>query len=222
MSGGLILGTAKVAAHPESAHRNEASSRQQRALQELIGRAMSLDDSAKLDAVNQFFNHQVLYREDMVLWGQFDYWASPLETLERGAGDCEDFALAKYFTLRLLGIPERNLRLLYTLVGSTQQAHMVLGYWGDVGDGPLILDNLHPDIQPIAQRPDLHLQFAFDTDHIYRFDHHRLIVAGDAQLLPCWMTLKDRVRREQFPSSPNIQLAAVNGSASNEATTISN
>ncbi|UVJ46535.1 transglutaminase-like cysteine peptidase [Pseudomonas sp. LS1212] len=77
------------------------------------------------------------------VWEQTDYWASPLETLEQGAGDCEDFALAKYFTLQLLGISESNLRLVYTTLASTKQAHMVLGFWSDTGAEPVLLDNLN-------------------------------------------------------------------------------
>ncbi|MCY1547421.1 Bacterial transglutaminase-like cysteine proteinase BTLCP [compost metagenome] len=168
---------------------------------------MGLSDAEKLDVVNRFFNHRIRYGEDKDVWGQFDYWASPLETLERSAGDCEDFALAKYFTLRLLGIPERNLHLVYTTVSSTRQAHMVLGYWNDGGEMPVLLDNLRPDILPMTQRQDLQIVFAFDTRHLYRFDRNRLVSVGDAKLLPGWQVLMAKARQELSPSSSVIQLA---------------
>lgn len=198
MSSGLLLGAAKASAHTESTHRNESTSPQRRALQDLINRSMALSPQAKLEAVNEFFNHQVRYGEDKDIWGQFDYWASPMETLERGAGDCEDFALAKYFTLRLMGISGQNLRLVYTTLNSNQQAHMVLGYWNDGAEVPVLLDNLHQEILPMAQRLDLQMQFAFDSGHLYRFEHTRLIVVGDAELLPSWQALKVKVKQEQL------------------------
>lgn len=193
---GLLLGPAKVSAHPAQSHRHESAAAQLEAWQELIAQALPLSEAEKLEVVNRFFNHQARYVEDQKLWGQFDYWATPLELLELGAGDCEDFALAKYFTLRLLGVAEQNLRLVYTNMTSTGQAHMVLGYWPDNGELPLLLDNLREEIVPLAQRHDLAMQFAFDSDHLYRFEHHRLVSAGDAKLLPDWHLLQARVRRE--------------------------
>lgn len=193
---GLLLGPAKVAAHSVQSHRHESVSAQLEAWQELITQALTLSDVEKLEVVNRFFNHRARYVEDQKLWGQFDYWATPLELLEMGAGDCEDFALAKYFTLRLLGFPEQSLRLVYTNMTSGGQAHMVLGYWPDNGELPLVLDNLREEIEPLAQRHDLVMQFAFDTDHLYRFDHHRLVMAGNAKLLPDWHQLQVRVSRE--------------------------
>ena len=59
----------------------------------------------KLKAVNDFFNQRLAYMEDIDNWGVQDYWASPLESLGKGAGDCEDYAIGKYFTLTSLGVP---------------------------------------------------------------------------------------------------------------------
>lgn len=191
---GLLLGPAK--AHATQTHRHESVSQQLQAWRDLVAHALPLSESEQLEAVNRFFNHQARYVEDQKLWGQFDYWATPLELLERGAGDCEDFALAKYFTLRLLGVPEQRLRLVYSTMTSTGEAHMVLGYWPDSGEMPLLLDNLREEILPLAERHDLALQFAFDGEHLYRVDHGRLIGAGDARLLPNWQALQTRVRRE--------------------------
>ncbi|MNF49862.1 hypothetical protein D3C85_283760 [compost metagenome] len=193
---GLLLGPAKASAHAAQAHRHESASLQLRAWRDLVAHALPLSEVEQLEAVNQFFNHQARYVEDQNLWGQFDYWATPLELLELGAGDCEDFALAKYFTLRLLGVPEQRLRLVYSTMSSTGEAHMVLGYWPDSGEVPLLLDNLREEILPVAQRHDLAMQFAFDADHLYRFDHRRLVMAGDAKLLPNWQALQTRVKRE--------------------------
>lgn len=87
---------------------------------------------------------------------------------------------------------------------------MVLGYWPDSGEVPVLLDNLREEINPVAQRQDLEMQFAFDADHLYRFAHHRLVTAGDAKLLPKWQALQTRVKREvrQVASEGALVLAA--------------
>ena len=64
----------------------------------------------QLTAVNRFFNQQLSFRDDTRIWRQTDYWATPVESLVKGAGDCEDYALAKYFSLRnaILVFPVTN------------------------------------------------------------------------------------------------------------------
>ncbi|MNF69347.1 hypothetical protein D3C85_207820 [compost metagenome] len=196
LGGGLLMGTAKAMPQPPKEHRNEQVAQRLQDWQSLIAQSMQLSDAEKLKAVNAFFNTQIRYGEDQDLWGQIDYWASPLETLELGAGDCEDFALAKYFTLRLLGISEQSLRLVYTTLAPAKQAHMVLGFWPDNGVAPLLLDNLHTQILPITERLDLQVQFAFGPTHLYRFERTSLQVAGNTELLPHWQVLMARMKRE--------------------------
>ena len=53
----------------------------------------------------------MLFEDDDQHWHQADYWATPIETLASNGGDCEDFSIAKYFTLRELGVAEQCLRL---------------------------------------------------------------------------------------------------------------
>jgi predicted transglutaminase-like cysteine proteinase len=202
ISSSLTLGPANASLLPTSMQRDEQAAQRLQHWQLLITQSMQLSDAEKLQAVNAFFNRHIRYGEDLEVWGHVDYWASPLETLGLGAGDCEDFAFAKYFTLRLLGIPEQHLRLVYSTLISTQQAHMVLGYWADEGEAPVLLDNLRTELSPIAQRPDLQVQFAFDAGRLYRFNQSRLVAVGDAQLLPGWQALKAKVRQESLrPSS---------------------
>lgn len=113
--------------------------------------AAPVSEKSAVDQVifaHRFFNR---YRrdKDLRLWQRDDYWASPAEFMAMGAGDCEDFAIAKYFLLRALGFPEESLRLMVaTLADGT--AHMVLlvSLMGKV----LVLDNLEPN--PIVIRAD--------------------------------------------------------------------
>ena len=143
------------------------------ALQQLLAGSNGLDDAARLQAVNTFYNRRVLFRDDTEVWNQVDYWASPLETLQRGQGDCEDFAIAKYFTLVSLGMPVNRLRLVYVRaqVGGPQgvvQAHMVLAYHPTPEAEPLILDNLIGEIRPASRRPDLAPVFSFNGDGLWQ------------------------------------------------------
>lgn len=155
---------------------------------------------AQLAAVNGFWNRIVLASEDAVLWGQADYWATPLESLGRRAGDCEDFVIGKYFSLLHLGVPAEALRFVYVRarvggVGSSQSiAHMVLGYYETPQAEPLVLDNLIGSITPASQRPDLAPVFSFNAQGIY--------VPG-AQTTPAerisrWPDLLARMRAEGF------------------------
>ena len=66
----------------------------------------------QLKSVNDFFN-KIKYMSDKKVWKKKDYWASPFEFLGVGAGDCEDYAIAKYFALRALGVPDKKLKITY-------------------------------------------------------------------------------------------------------------
>lgn len=141
-----------------------------RLLQQVIERAAPLDEAAKLMAVNNFFNQRVQFRTDAEVWGQEDYWASPLEFLDKGAGDCEDYAIGKYASLVAAGVPVPRLRLVYVraqLAGSSQ-AHMVLAYYANPDADPLILDNLVPDLRPASRRPDLMPVFSFNSEGLWQ------------------------------------------------------
>jgi len=70
------------------------------AWQQMLGSARGLTEMRQLEVVNDFFNRQIPFVEDIVHWRQHDYWATPMETLTSNGGDCEDLAIAKYFTLK--------------------------------------------------------------------------------------------------------------------------
>jgi predicted transglutaminase-like cysteine proteinase len=83
-----------------------------------------LDPGAQVQAVNDFFN-QLPYESDEALFGVEDLWQSPLSFVN-GAGDCEDYAIAKYAALRLLGFPEDSLRLIVLMDEGRGVPHAVL------------------------------------------------------------------------------------------------
>lgn len=139
----------------------------------LLREAHGLPDPEKIKRVNAFFNRRIAFREDAEIWGAADYWATPLETLGRGAGDCEDFTIAKYVTLKLLDVPIERMRLIYVRAkiggphSSISQAHMVLGYYATPGEEPLVLDNLITDIRSASHRSDLQPVFSFNSDGLW-------------------------------------------------------
>jgi predicted transglutaminase-like cysteine proteinase len=139
------------------------------ALSALLQSSAGLDDEVQLDAVNSFFNRRIVFRDDAEVWGQDDYWASPLETLDKGQGDCEDFAIAKYFSLLAQGMPVQRLRLVYVRaqIGGQSVAHMVLAYYARPDAEPLILDNLVTSVRPASRRPDLTPVFSFNSDGLW-------------------------------------------------------
>ncbi|UZE95998.1 transglutaminase-like cysteine peptidase [Alkalimarinus alittae] len=115
----------------------------------------------KLSLVNDFFN-EAEFKTDMSQWGKEDYWASPVELLSTNAGDCEDYSIAKYFTLLAMGVPAENLRITYVKAVRLNQAHMVLAYYEEPNKEPLILDNMIGRILPASERPDLLPVYSFN------------------------------------------------------------
>lgn len=124
----------------------------------------------KIKEVNNFFNHNIKHQEDIDNWGVIDNWATPFETMIQGAGDCEDYATAKYKTLRLLNIPEKSLKLHYVKakqgLSSITIDHMVVTYTDKI-DGEIVLDNLVPSLTPLKERIDLIPIFAFNNSNIW-------------------------------------------------------
>lgn len=120
-----------------------------------------------IEAVNRFFN-QMEFSADMATWQKQDYWASRLEFLGKGQGDCEDFAVAKFLTMMQLGIPEQKLFLTYVkAVGYPEAAHIVVTYYQKPGTVPLVLDNYNKRILPANQRKDLIPVYSFTANDLY-------------------------------------------------------
>ena len=127
----------------------------------------------RLKDVNEFFNRRLRFVDDQKNWGENDYWATPIESLTKGAGDCEDYAIAKYFTLKFVGVPVTKLRITYVraIIGGAgsniSQAHMVLTYYPTPDAEPLVLDNLVGEIRPASRRTDLQPIFSFNSEGVY-------------------------------------------------------
>lgn len=132
----------------------------------LIDKLQREDIDEKLYGVNRFFN-RFDFVDDLVHWKQKDYWATPIEFIATGAGDCEDYTIAKYFSLIELGIPEEKLRLMYVTALELRQPHMVLAYYETPSSIPLVLDNINRRIMPANKRRDLSPIYSFNGNGLW-------------------------------------------------------
>ncbi len=162
--------------------------------QTLLQTDKSLPDDKKLALVNDFFNQKINFIDDIYLWKLNDYWATPMEFLAVGAGDCEDYAIAKYFTLIELGVSEEKMRITYAKALRLNQAHMVLTYFPTPRSVPLVLDNLIPEIKAASLRKDLLPVYSFNGSGLWlaksRGSGSRV---GESSRLNMWAELKKRM-----------------------------
>ncbi|WP_177431637.1 cysteine protease LapG [Pseudomonas huaxiensis] len=172
------------------------------AWQQLLATKKQLGDAERLEVVNQFFNRQLRYEEDIDLWHEVDYWATPIQSLIKGAGDCEDYAIAKYFSLRRLGIPADKLRITYVKALRQNRAHMVLTYYSSPDAMPLVLDSLIDAIKPASQRTDLLPVYAFNGEGLWLTGAAGNKKVGDTKRLSRWQDLLKKMQAEGFPAEP--------------------
>lgn len=144
----------------------ELAFRRLKAWQELIDKNQKKPEKLKLNLVNDFFN-QAKYKEDIKHWKKKDYWATPFELLATDAGDCEDYVIAKYFSLKALGVPEEKIYLSYVKSTRLKQSHMVLTYFKKPKSTPLVLDNTTDRILKASKRKDLIPIYSFNGDGLW-------------------------------------------------------
>lgn len=108
-------------------------------------KASGLGDRDLLDLVNRTVNAAMTYKADRSVWGVGDYWATPVEMARKGAGDCEDYAIAKYWLLRSLGVPDEKLQMVLLQDTRRQLFHAILVV--HTPSGPYVLDNVTNRLQ---------------------------------------------------------------------------
>lgn len=164
------------------------------AWEELIQRYNGSSDREKLEKINSFFNKKIVFSNDIDLYGAQDYWATPVEFLARGAGDCEDYAIAKYFSLKMMGLGEEKLRIAYVKALQYNIFHMVMVYYSNPTAEPLILDNLLDLIKPASERQDLLPIFTFNGAGLWlAHDRGQGKLAGKSSRLTAWSDLIQRM-----------------------------
>ncbi len=160
----------------------------------LIHHSLGKTEQEKIKLVNDFFN-KMNWVSDKELWNKKDYWATPIESLIRNAGDCEDFSIAKYFTLLALDIPAERLRISYVKMDD-QQKHMVLSFYPSPSSAPYILDNFNKELLTKPQRADLTFMFSFNSDGLW-LSNGKMIAIDDDNSLNHWISMMKRIEKEQ-------------------------
>ncbi|HIP13835.1 MAG TPA: transglutaminase [Arcobacter sp.] len=162
----------------------------------MITKAKKAKTVKKLKYVNDYFNN-IKYIRDIKHWNQNDYWATPLEFFGTAGGDCEDYAIAKYFTLLKVGIPEEKLRIAYVKLlkkkTKYEEAHMVLTYYHKVNATPIVLDNVNKRLKLASKRKDLKLIYSFNANGLYKAKNKgRSKKVGSNKLIK-WKTLINKI-----------------------------
>ena len=148
---------------------NRASCRSQTALQflDIVENGRNLDGRARLGEINRAINLAIKPMSDLALYGVEDVWSPPLNTLARGAGDCEDYAIAKFVALQEAGVSPDDLRIVVLRDDIREEDHAVVaarldGTW-------LMLDNRHMAMIDDHHLRDYHPVFLIDHDGVSRY-----------------------------------------------------
>lgn len=170
----------------------------------LVKNHQNSDIPTQMDKVNNFFN-QLVFVDDLKLWGMDDYWASMAEFIGAGGGDCEDFTLAKFYTLVFLGVPANKLKMIYVNAITYQEAHMVLAYQESPSHEPIVLDNINKQILNASQRTDLEPIYAFNADELWSTKK-----IGQGQVVGKATTIKPWVRVMESTQELNMAIPIIN------------
>jgi len=161
---------------------------------DLLETSKGLGEKEKLVAVNNFFNLKIKFKDDIIHWQKEDYWATPFEFIGTGAGDCEDFSIAKYFSLLELGVSDDKLRMTYVKALAYNQAHMVVTYFPEPGAVPLVLDNINKAIEPATKRKDLLPVYSFNGAGLWLAKERGLgKKAGSSGRITLWKDLNKKL-----------------------------
>jgi predicted transglutaminase-like cysteine proteinase len=172
----------------------ERAAKRGRAWFDMMQASYHLTSPEKIKNVNDFFN-QLSFIDDIKLWGDKNYWATPIEFIGVNGGDCEDFAIAKYFTLLELGIADQKMRIMMVKALTLNQYHMVVSYYETPSSVPLILDNIDFRIKPASQRNDLVPIYSFNGKQLWlNKEKGQGELAGSSARLKQWTNLNYRLR----------------------------
>ncbi|MBN9586424.1 MAG: hypothetical protein BGN84_14815 [Afipia sp. 62-7] len=142
---------------------------------DIVKAAAGREGLARLGEINRAINLAIRPLSDLAQYGVEDRWSSPLATLAAGAGDCEDYAIAKLVALRAAGIAADNLRLVIIRETMTGEDHAVVtvktdGRWRVLDNRTLVMID---DSELTKYRP----LFAFDAEGAKRFEQPMLAQA---------------------------------------------
>lgn len=156
--------------------------------------AKSQSQNEQLQFANNFWN-TISYSRDIKHWKMEDYWATPVEMISSDGGDCEDYSIAKYFSLKNLGVNPERLRITYVRALEMNESHMVLAYYQTPDADPLILDNLKDKIMHASERNDLEPVYSFNDDDLWAEGSPNF--KGKSNQIRLWRELLDKMELER-------------------------
>ena len=147
----------------------------------IVDTAKAREGRARLGEINRAINLAIRPMGDLEQYGEIDVWSSPLATLTRGAGDCEDYAIAKFVALQRAGISPDDLRIVIMRDTIRGEDHAVAaarldGRW-------LTLDNRRMAMIEDAQVRNYRPSFVIDGDGVRRYQEGPMPVLGDRHLV---------------------------------------
>ena len=147
----------------------------------IVNVARTRDGRARLGEINRAINLAIRPMGDLEQYGQIDVWSSPLATLTRGAGDCEDYAIAKFIALQRVGVSSDDLRIVIMRDTIRGEDHAVAaarldGQW-------LTLDNRRMAMVEDAQVRNYRPSFVLDRDGVRRYEEMPMPVLGERSLI---------------------------------------
>lgn len=159
----------------------------------IVDNARAREGRARLGEINRAINLAIRPMSDLAQFGEIDVWSSPLATFGQGAGDCEDYAIAKFVALRQAGISPDDLRIVIIRDTNRGEDHAVAaarldGHW-------LTLDNRRMAMVEDAYVRNYRPLFVIDQNGIMQYT--------DAPLPP---NLADRDRDVPPPVAMNLNV----------------
>jgi predicted transglutaminase-like cysteine proteinase len=133
----------------------------------IVDAARAREGRARLGEINRAINLAIRPMSDLAQYGRIDVWSSPLVTFMHGAGDCEDYAIAKFVALHLAGIAPDDLRIVVVRDTLSGEDHAVAaarldGHW-------LTLDNRRMAMIEDADVRNTRPLFVIDQDSVMQY-----------------------------------------------------
>src|SRR6202165_2552603 len=142
----------------------------------IIDTARAREGRARLGEINRAINLAIRPMSDLAQYGEIDVWSSPLVTFTHGAGDCEDYAIAKFVALRQAGISPDDLRIVIMRDTIRGEDHAVAaarldGHW-------LTLDKRRLGVMEDANARNFRPTFVIDQTGIMQFADTPLLASA--------------------------------------------
>jgi len=154
----------------------------------IVDGARAREGRARLGEINRAINLAIKPMSDMAQYGQDDVWSSPLDTFTTGAGDCEDYAIAKFVALRMAGVRPDDLRIVVVRDTVRGEDHAVA--MARLEDRWLTLDNRRMAMVEDSDLRNLRPLFVIDDQGVMRYDD-ALALAGSAASPPAAAVVAD-------------------------------